>query len=109
MSVETWGSGNLKVMPESLAAITRRKRTCETSTFREFSKRRNESLLPLWLHKNGMGLLKAAGRRRVIQDEWSKLKGKTTVIVNRRTAVFVRRDRAQGQPAYDNFLPLSKG
>jgi hypothetical protein len=28
--------------------------------------------------------------------------GKTTVIVNRRTAVFVTRDRAQGQPANDN-------
>ena len=27
---------------------------------------------------------------------------KTTVIVNRRTAVFVTRDRAQNQPAYDN-------
>jgi hypothetical protein len=26
----------------------------------------------------------------------------TTVIVNRKTAVFVTRDRAQGQPAYDN-------
>jgi hypothetical protein len=29
--------------------------------------------------------------------------GGTNVIVNRRTAVFVTRDRAQGQPAYDNY------
>jgi hypothetical protein len=27
---------------------------------------------------------------------------KTAMIVNRRTAVFMMRDRAQGQPAYDN-------
>jgi len=32
--------------------------------------------------------------------------GETNVIVNRRTAVFVTRDRAQGQPAYDNYHPF---
>src|SRR5262249_48463506 len=41
----------------------------------------------------------AAAKTRMNGQSWN---GETNVIVNRRTAVFVTRDRAQGQPAYDN-------
>jgi hypothetical protein len=46
----------------------------------------------------GLAPKKYEGRR--IRDEPVVV----NVIVNRRTAVFVTRDRAQGQPAYDNSL-----